>query len=455
MFLLGYVITQVDLMNSLTTSLRNRNGFTLLELLIVIAIIALLMGISFSVMFGLVNQAEEEATIATVRKVDALLQQRMESFERAFKGNRKTAAVNRITVELARQNIFGVREDVSEILAKKAAFRFEFPQRMADRFLFALDPDTIVPGIPDTIFRVVAAPNARQFLLNENAKLQTPNPAFVPTDDQIRDIANDRWNGTVTPPGGVTIVFGGPAVPPSKTFTFSGNRQNTESSELLHFALLASGSYGVGAVDGDRFRNTEVADTDDDGLPEFIDAWGNPLRFYRWPTRLIDITAPTPFTPVLSNPSDNTDTRQIVGAEREVANSQFKGLSPPPLSLPNGVVPRDLLLTDPDDPVGRLYSELERLDGNDGRPLFSIEFNEINYHTPETYHTPLIVSAGYDGLLGLREPNDTDFPNGIFGNLAQLAGTTAISPNQSPTAAVREQLPDNITNRNRRAGGRR
>jgi hypothetical protein len=113
------------------------------------------------------------------------------------------------------------------------------------------------------------------------------------------------------------------------------------------------------------------------------------------------------------------------------------------------------LLTDPDDPVGRLYSELERLDGNDGRPLFSIEFNEINYHTPETYHTPLIVSAGYDGLLGLREPNDTDFPNGIFGNLAQLAGTTAISPNQSPTAAVREQLPDNITNRNRRAGGRR
>ena len=177
------------------------------------------------------------------------------------------------------------------------------------------------------------------------------------------------------------------------------------------------------------------------------------MRFYRWPTRLIDITAPSPFLPVLSNPTDNTDTRQIVGAEREVASLLFKGLSPPPLPLPNGAFPRDILLTDPDDPVGRLYSELERFDGNDGRPLFANEYNETKYHTPETYHTPLVVSAGKDGSLGLREPSDTDFPNGIFGNLAQLAGTTVAAP--QPTAAVVDQLTDNISNRNRRAGGRR
>lgn len=406
-------------MNSPSTSLRTRNAFTLLELLIVIAIIASLMGISFSVMFGLVSQAEEEATIATVRKVDALLQQRIEGFDRTFQGNKKTAAVNGITVLLAGQDIYGVRDDVKEILAKKALFRFEFPQRMDERLLFG-DPAAIVSGIPDTIFRVVAAPNARQQLVNEG------NAA--PSDIDVRNRVIANWGN---------------------------HRPETESSALLHFALLASGSYGSGAVDGDRFTNKEVADTDGDGLPEFIDAWGKPLRFYRWPTRLVDITAPTPFSPVLSNPSDSTDTRQIVGAERELANLLFKGLSPPPLPLPNGITPRDLLLTDPDDPVGRLYSELERLDGNHGRPLFANEFNEAKYHTPETYHTPLVVSAGIDGVLGLREPNDTDFPNGIFGNLAQLAGTTAISPNQSPTAEVRDQLNDNITNRNRRAGGRR
>lgn len=401
-----------------STQSHNRRAFTLLELLIVIAVIALLMGLSFSVMFGIVSQAEEQATITTVRKVDALLQQRMEAFDRAFKGNRKTAAVNRISVELANQSIFGVRDDVIEILAKKAVFRFEFPQRMADRFLFALDPDSIVAGIPDTIFRAVAAPNARQQLVNEGNS--TPSD----TDVQNKVIAN--W---------------------------ANHRVDTESAALLHFALLASGSFGIGSVDGDRFTDKEVADTDGDGLPEFIDAWGKPLRFYRWPTRLIDITAPSPFTPVLSNPTDNTDTRQIIGQERELANLLFKGLSPPPLPLSNGVIPRDLLLTDPDDAVGRLYSELERLDGNNGRPLFANEFNEAKYHTPETYHTPLIVSAGNDGALGLREPNDTDFVNGIFGNLAQLRGTTVLAP--PPTAAVRDELTDNITNRNRRAGGRR
>jgi prepilin-type N-terminal cleavage/methylation domain-containing protein len=407
----------VKFLNVLPKQSSTRSAFTLLELLIVIAIIALLMGISFSVMFGLVSQAEEEATIATVRKVDALLQQKIEAFDRTFKGNKKTSAVNGISVLLASQNIFGVRDDVKEILAKKALFRFEFPQRIDERRLFG-DPDTVVTGLPDTIFRAVAAPNARQQLVNEG------NATPSDTDIQNRVISN--W---------------------------ANHRSETESAALLHFALLASDSYGVGAVDGDRFTDKEVADTDGDGLPEFIDAWGNPLRFYRWPTRLIDITAPSPFVPVLGNPADSTDTRQIVGQERELANLLFKGLSPPPLPLPNGVLPRDLLLTDPDDAVGRLYSELERLDGNDGRPLFATEYNESKYHTPETYHTPLIVSAGSDGVLGLREPNDTDFSNGIFGNLAQLAGTTVLSP--TPSVDVRDQLTDNITNRNRRAGGRR
>ena len=403
-------------MNDLNRKLQYRQAFTLLELLIVITIIAVLMGLSVSVMFGIVSQAEEEATTTTVRKVDALLEQRIEAFNRAFNGNRKLAAVSDIGLLLANQDIHGVRDEVQEILAKKALFRFEFPQRMDERRLFG-DPDTIVTGIPDTIFRAVAAPNARQQLINEGNA--------TPTDTDVTNRVISNW---------------------------ANHRPETESSALLHFALLASGSFGVGAVDGDRFTINEVADTDGDGLPEFVDAWSKPLRFYRWPTRLIDITAPNPFVPVLSNPSDDTDTRTIVGQERELANLLFKGLSPPPLPLPNGVIPRDMLLTDPDDPVGRLYSELERLDGSLGT-AFAVEFNEANYHTPETYHTPLIVSAGKDEALGLREPNDTDFPTGVFGNLAQLKDTDVNFP--TPTPAVIDELLDNITNRNRRAGGRR
>ncbi len=415
-------------MSNLQQYRKKRFGFTLLELLIVISIIAVLMGFSVSVMFGLTSQAEEEATVTTVRKVDAILQQRMEAFDRAFTGNRKSVAINGISTLLGNQRIFGVRDEIKEILSKKALFRFEFPQRLEERLDFG-DPATFVPtipgppvklGMPDSVFRAVAAPTARQQLVNEGN--------VSPDADEIRDRARANW---------------------------ARHRPETESGALLHFALLSSGSFGMSAVDGDRFTDKEVADTDGDGLPEFIDAWGNPLRFYRWPTRLIDVTAPSPFNPILTTIDDPTDVRVIAPQERQIANLLIKGLSPPPIFLPNGVLPRDLLLTDPDDPVGRLYSEMERLDGLEGRPLFAAEYNEAKYHTPETYHTPLIVSAGDDGALGLREPNDTNFAAGIFGNLAQLEGTTALDTPISVSPTVIDRLTDNITNRNRRPGGRR
>ncbi len=378
----------------------------MVELLIVIAIIALLMSLTFSVMYGLTTQAEEVATTTTVRKIDALLQQRMDAFNRAFKGNRLDAAVSIVSVTLAGQQIFGVREEVKEILAKKRSFRFEFPQRLDER-LFEEHPPTgtapKVAGLPDSLFKAFAEPEARQQLVNEGNA--------TPTAQDVLDRATQNWQK---------------------------HRPETESAELLYFALTASTSYGVGAVDTDRFTDEEVADTDEDGLPEFVDAWGQPLRFYRWPTRLIDRNPPVPFTPVLADPADATDVRAIPMIDRDRAGLLFRGLSPPPLPLPNGVLPRDLLLTDPDDPVGRLYSELERLDGTNGKPLFAAEFNEAKYHTPETFHAPLVVSAGADGELGLLEPNDT----GRFGNLAQFDGND-------------DALTDNITNRNRRVGGRR
>ena len=40
----------------------------------------------------------------------------------------------------------------------------------------------------------------------------------------------------------------------------------------------------------DDFSDREVKDTDGDGLPEFVDAWGQPLQFFRWPL----CTTPTP-----------------------------------------------------------------------------------------------------------------------------------------------------------------
>ena len=50
------------------------------------------------------------------------------------------------------------------------------------------------------------------------------------------------------------------------------------------YAILVEGNGPFGTVfSRDEFTDKEVQDTDNDGLPEFVDAWGQPLQFFRWP----------------------------------------------------------------------------------------------------------------------------------------------------------------------------
>jgi prepilin-type N-terminal cleavage/methylation domain-containing protein len=64
----------------------------------------------------------------------------------------------------------------------------------------------------------------------------------------------------------------------------ASHTHGTARSEML-YALLVEGQGLLGAVfSPDDFSDREVQDTDGDGLPEFVDAWGKPLQFFRWPT---------------------------------------------------------------------------------------------------------------------------------------------------------------------------
>ena len=458
---------------------HQRVGFTLIELLIVIAIISLLMTLSVVAMFGITDQASEEATNTTIQKVNRLLELRVDSFDRAFPGvadNWRNAFLDYVSAAVANNQgvpvarvralltAFAADAPVWDILARKAAYRFEFPQRVED-LLVGGNNDGNANTIPENLEFLLLRPTAAQQLRDETGS--------EPTTADVDTRADALWARHLVD-------------------------RTTESSELLYFFLFHAGNYGSAEIGRDDFATQEIADTDEDGLPEFVDAWGQPLRFYRWPTRLIDPTLPTvPFAPDFADQNDFTDLRTTLSVdqarvdigvrevdllERAVAELIIKGL-PRKLQFTDAyitaacaqtidrpgiidvsiVIPPDPLLRDPDDPAGLLYSLLES-----GLPVgdFTIdltwEFNEVNYHTPDTFHAPLVISAGIDGVLGLYEPFDAV----NRGNLAMYNvdpdgdGTpffahATVSQQQAELNEILDDISDDLSNRNRRAGGRR
>ena len=126
---------------------RPRSGFTLLELLMVIALIGVLASLSVVVFINITDQANEEATAATLRKLNGLLEKRIESFNKVMSrnGSFKDKYINAARNLLIQDGIYGPlvanRQDgegdsaVLEALARKVAMRHLFPQRHEDLLL--------------------------------------------------------------------------------------------------------------------------------------------------------------------------------------------------------------------------------------------------------------------------------------------------------------------------------
>ncbi len=380
--------------------MKSRSGFSLIELLIVISVIAILTTMSVVVLQGVLNQAREDATAMTVTKVGELLEERIAAFDRAATGAVLADEGDQLERDVKR--FFGLpnnsvqprvlRQRVAELIARKRLFRTFFPQRFAEMVdIKDLTGSPGSNGIPDML------------------------------EEKLRDASG------------------------ATTFDLTQHDPVTESAELLHFMLNEMAVFGVTPTGADSFTGAEVADTDGDGLLEFIDAWGNPLRFYRWPTRLIDIDlADTdPATPGRQGDVTSAAPGSGVEGEREFASLFIRGLAGT-----NGIT-RDPLLVDPDDTIGRIGFEILRL------PNLDQAYNEAAFHSVDVYHTPLVVSAGSDGVTGLLEPNDVDVNAGRLGNLAMPADGDGdgVYGELEDISFLVDAASDNITNRNRRAGG--
>lgn len=358
------------------------SAFTLIEILIVLTIVSIIAAALGVTINNMMTSAREAQTIATLRKIDGLIIERQQGLQRAFEGRDFRRYVKTTRERLIKGDpergipqLYGLSANAVEAIARKDFTREFFPQRFIEMSDFRSTTGIVADRIPDRI----------QF-------------------DEIYGSAV-TWTGA---------NFKSPV----------NHDPITESSELLYFAITRMEVFGTPPVAVDDFSTREVADTDNDGLPEFIDGWGNPLRFYRWPTRLFKPYGLLGDDGVPGSPGDDpdsppgadfddlseigwagTDDLKVSDNVRSFARLYIKGLPRAPALVGGLPIPGDYdqLNVDPDDAFGILLDQAKLLNAYKIPMLNAI--SESRYHTMDTYHRPLVVSAGADGFLGLYEPN--------------------------------------------------
>jgi prepilin-type N-terminal cleavage/methylation domain-containing protein len=171
----------------------------------------------------------------------------------------------------------------------------------------------------------------------------------------------------------------------------SSGVQNGSPADVLHW-FLTQNVLGNSPEGTDAFTSAEERDTNGNGLPEFVDAWGSPLRFYRWPTRLIR-----------SGGQTGPNALALITADDIARVKSFF----PSIGTISGDISRDLA-RDADDPLQDCLTSIPNFESA------TVMNTGVRFGTPATWNVFLIVSAGPDRRLGIFEPDDVS----NFGHLA-------------------------------------
>lgn len=248
-----------------------RRGFTLVELLLVITIIGVLASLALGALWHAETRAKTVRTQALVHKLHAQIMLRWESYR-----------TRQLPVDLQRlaQQRYGKAD--AETLAKtrlwalRELMRLELPQTFAD------------------------IPKAGSLLGPPGSKVEVPLPA-------VTRAYKTRLEST-----------------PQATPQYEG-------AECLYMIITLGMDTSLGT---ERFSAKDVGDLDGDGLPEFHDAWGQPISFLRWAPEFESDLQPKPRDP--QGDHDPFDPYRVdAGAYRLV-----------PLVYSSGPDGRDMIRTD-------------------------------------------------------------------------------------------------------------
>jgi prepilin-type N-terminal cleavage/methylation domain-containing protein len=305
-------------------SRRPARGFTLIELMIVVVIIGIMLGLILTAAMGGVRRAEERATQSLIAKLESGLTDRIDAL--------MTARAQATIAHLQLASLYGTGTTTlavnpsqaggdplagsvrAQVIAQTDLFRAEVPDVFyvpagtsdidynasypinfgfhqfagastisvtVNGTAFSPPPAALPMGAPiDTALGLTVGyvgMNGASFTaaagLYKNAGYRPVGYDGVDNDgngliDDLNDGKGDPKNSSVL----------------SLSTAMANHKHSTARAEML-YAMLVEGQGPYGSVfNADEFTTKEVQDTDGDGLPEFVDAWGQPLQFFRWPT---------------------------------------------------------------------------------------------------------------------------------------------------------------------------
>jgi prepilin-type N-terminal cleavage/methylation domain-containing protein len=210
-----------------------RRGFTLIELLVVITIIGMLAAMSMGAIYAARESAKAAKTKATIAKLDTIIQAKYDEFQ----SRRLPISSRRVDPKVMGELKLQVLREI---------IRMEMPDRLTDLTYPRTAPNFNLSNIGAAF--PVGAPD-------------DPAPVFFETIGRTGTARNIYRRVA-----GNTAFFNTP--PP--------NVPNYASAECLYLIVTADPEAR------DLFHPDEIGDVDGDGVPEFIDAWGMPIKFLRW-----------------------------------------------------------------------------------------------------------------------------------------------------------------------------
>jgi competence protein ComGC len=213
-------------------------AFTLVEILITITIMAILTALFLGASRAAMEGSRASKTKSTIAKLNALLLEQYASYE-----------TRRVDIDpTIEKSLSGPMLADARLLAMRELMKFEMPDRWND--------------VTDIV------------RLLEKGRAPTVVQMYRRREDRAYKQA--------------LALADGDTDEADKILT------NNESAECLY--MIVTLLCGDGEARS-QFGDQDVGDVDGDGAPEFLDGWGNPIRWIRWPAGFIgrsDLMKPVP-----------------------------------------------------------------------------------------------------------------------------------------------------------------